>query len=116
MFVLGGGGRTNDRAQRGRTDGNMGTTRQQRCSATNFDTVSWDDASAPLGDDPTAPNVDARFGVTGERAPCDTTPNNNIFDVGGGGVCHNGDTPRATSAPPREITQWASQEEGGEDS
>jgi hypothetical protein len=51
----------------------------------------------------------------GERAPRDTTANNNIFDVGGGGARHNGDTPRATSAPPREIIQWALQEEGGED-
>jgi hypothetical protein len=115
MFALGGGGRANNRAQRGRTDGNMGATRQQCRSATHFNAVSWDDASAPLGDDPTAPNVDARFGVTGECAPRDTTANNNIFDVGGGGVRHNGDTPRATSAPHREITQWASQEEGGED-
>jgi hypothetical protein len=72
MFNLGGGDRTKDVTQGGRTDG----------SVTGSD---WDNASAPLRDDPSAPSVSARFGeqIRGDRE------NDNVFDLNRGGPAPN---------------------------
>ncbi len=89
LFSLGRGGRANETAQAqggrndgneqgGRVDGNMGTMGGQR--RTSVGVADWDDTSVPLhGDDPSAPDVDARFGRGGEQ-----TGTNNVFALGGG--------------------------------
>lgn len=121
MFSLGRGGRANDITQEGRTDGNdqggrgdgnTGTLGNQRRTSVGF--TDWDDASVRLqGDDPSAPDVGARFGRGGEH----TSGADNTFALGGGGGRGDEDTPRdiVTNAPPREITQlslWATQTDG----
>ena len=44
----------------------------------------WDDASMPFRDDPSAPNVGARFGAAGEQTTGDLAANKNVFALGGG--------------------------------
>jgi hypothetical protein len=57
----------------------MGTTGGLQRTSVNF--TGWDDTSVRLqGDDPSAPDVDARFGRGGEQ-----TGTNNVFARGGGG-------------------------------
>ena len=76
MFSLGGGGRANDATQGGRTDGNVtGTTMGQRRPSFGSD---WDNVSAPFRDDPSVPNVSARFG---EQIRGDSEANDNVFDL-----------------------------------
>jgi len=88
MFNLGGGDRTNDATQGGRTDGSVThiTTGQQRLS---FES-EWDNTSEPFRDDPSAPSVSARFGekIRGERE------NDNVFDLTRGGGRQPNDTPQ----------------------
>jgi hypothetical protein len=74
------------------------------------DIDDWDDASAPIGDDPSAPNVSTQFGERGDRASVDRASNENVFALGGAGPTE--DTPGFT-APLREITQQWAQEKGG---
>jgi hypothetical protein len=82
MFSLGGGGRANDTTQGGRTNGSVtDTTTEQRRPSLESD---WDNASAPFRDDPSAPNVSARFG---EQIRGASEANDNVFDLNrGGGV------------------------------
>ncbi len=123
LFSLGRGGRANEtiqgghndgNEQGGRVDGNTGTTGGQRRTTVGF--TDWDDTSVPFqGDDPSAPDVDARFGRGGEQ-----TGTNNVFARGGGGGRRDDETPRdiAAAAPPREITQlsqWTAPNERGDD-
>ena len=124
IFSLGRGGRANDTTQGGRNvdneqggrvNGNTGTTGGQR--RTLVDLNDWDDASVRLqGDDPSAPDVGARFGRGGEQ----TSGTDNVFALGGGGRRSDEETPRKISAtaPPREITQltqWTMPNEGGDE-
>ena len=124
MFSLGRGGRVNDTAQEGRNDGidqggrgdgNTGTMGSQRRTSSGF--TDWDDTSVRLqGDDPSAPDVGARFARGGEQ----TGATDNVFALGGGGGRRNNDTPRdiVATEPPREITQlaqWTTPNEGGDD-
>ena len=105
LFSLGRGGRANETTQGGRNDGNeqggrvdgnMGTTGGQRRTSVGF--ADWDDTSVPLhGDDPSAPDVDSRFGRGGEQT------GTNVFALGGEGGRREDDT--GAAAPPREITQ-----------
>jgi len=90
MFSLGGGGRANNTTQGGRIDGKnvTGTTMAQRRPSVESD---WDNASAPFRDDPSAPNVSARFG---EQIRGDSEANDNIFDLNRGGGF-------ITTTPPR---------------
>ena len=111
MFSLGGGGRANDDTQGGRTDGNVtGTTTAQRRPSFESD---WDNASAPFRDDPSAPNVSARFG---EQIRGNSEANDTVFDLNRGGGRQPNNTPRggiSSSAPPREITQqWFTADDG----
>jgi hypothetical protein len=123
LFSLGRGGRANETTQGGRNDsnelggrvdGNTGTTGGQRRTSVGF--ADWDDTSVLLqGDDPSAPDVDARFGRGGEQ-----TGTNNVFALGGGGGRREDETPLdiVTTAPPREITQlsqWAAPNERGDE-
>ena len=82
MFSLGGGGRANDATQGGRTDISIsGMTTGQRRPSFEYD---WDNASAPYRDDPSAPNMSARFG---EQIRGASEANDNVFDLNrGGGV------------------------------
>jgi hypothetical protein len=83
MFSLGGGGRANNATQGGRIDGGVtGTTMAQRRPSFESD---WDNASVPFRDDPSAPNVSARFG---EQIRGDSEANDNVFDLNtrGGGA------------------------------
>jgi hypothetical protein len=118
LFSLGRGGRANDTTQGGRNDGNeqggridgnVGTTGGQRRTTVGF--TDWDDTSMPLhGDDPSAPDVDARFGRGGEQT------GTNVFALGGGGGRREDDT--GAAAPPREITQlsqWTTLNERGDE-
>ena len=118
LFSLGRGGRANDTTQGGRNDGNeqggrvdgnVGTTGGQRRTTVGF--TDWDDTSMPLhGDDPSAPDVDARFGRGGEQT------GTNVFALGGGGGRREDDT--GAAAPPREITQlsqWTTPNERGDE-
>ena len=85
MFSLGGGGRANNATQGGRIDGGVtSTTTAQRRASFESD---WDNASVPLRDDPSAPNVSARFG---EQIRGDLEANDNVFDLnrGGGASTH----------------------------
>jgi hypothetical protein len=122
MFSLGGGGRANNATQGGRNDGNeqggradgnTGTMGGPRRTPVGFN--DWDDTSVRLqGDDPSAPNVDARSGRGGEQT------SDNVFTLGGGGGRRDDETPRniSATAPPREITQltqWATPNEGGDE-
>ena len=90
MFSLGGGGRANNATpqggrndgneQGGRADGNTGTIGGPRRTSVGFN--DWDDASVRLQeDDPSAPDVGARFGRGGEQ----TSAMENAFALGGGG-------------------------------
>ena len=80
MFSLGGGGRASDATQGGRTDGSAtGMTTGQRRPSFESD---WDNASAPYRDDPSAPNVSARFG---EQIRGASEANDNVFDLNRGG-------------------------------
>ena len=115
MFSLGGGGRANNATQGGRIDGGeTGTTTAQRRPSFDSD---WDNASVQFRDDPSAPNVSARFG---EQIRGDSEANDNAFDLnrGGRGRQPNDPTPRGgilSSAPPREITQqWLTADEEDE--
>jgi len=88
MFSLGGGGRASDATQGGRTDGNVtGTTTGQRRPSFESD---WDNVSAPFRDDPSAPNVSARFG---EQIRGASEANDNVFDLNRGGGHQPNDTP-----------------------
>ena len=76
MFSLGGVGRANNTTQGGRTDdGVTGTITAQRRPSFESD---WDNASVPFRDDPSAPNVSARFG---EQIRGDSEANDNVFDL-----------------------------------
>ena len=76
MFSLGRGGRANDDTQGGRTDGSVtGTTTAQRRPSFESD---WDNVSAPFRDDPSAPNVSARFG---EQIRGNSEANDNVFNL-----------------------------------
>jgi hypothetical protein len=80
MFSLGGGGRANNATQGGRIDGGVtSTTTAQRRPSFESD---WDNASVPFRDDPSAPNVNARFG---EQIRGDSEANDNVFDLNRGG-------------------------------
>ena len=122
MFSLRGGGRANNATQGGcnngneqggRADGNTGTMGGPQRTSVGFN--DWDDASVRLqGDDPSAPDVDARSGRGGEQT------SDNVFALGGGGGRRDDETPRniSATAPPREITQltqWATPSEGGDE-
>jgi hypothetical protein len=124
IFSLGRGGRANDTTQGGRNngneqggraDGNTGTMGGPRRTSVGFN--DWDDASVRLqGDDPSAPDVGARFGRGGEQ----TSGTDNVFALGGGGGRREDETPRdiSATAPPREITQltqWAMPNKGGDE-
>jgi hypothetical protein len=82
MFSLGGGGRANEATQGGRIDSSgTGTTPVQRRPPIESD---WDNASVAFRDDPSAPNVSARFG---DQIRGDSEANDNVFDLNrGGGV------------------------------
>jgi len=89
MFSLGGGGCANNTTQGGRVDGGVtGTTTAQR--RPSFES-EWDNASVPFRDDPSAPNVSARFG---EQIRGDLEANDNVFDLNRGGVHQPNNTPR----------------------
>ena len=83
--TLVGGGRANDTTQGGRIDGNMGATMGQRQNLAGSMSNEWDDASIPLRDDPSAPNVGVRFRETGEYTTGDLVGADNVFVLGGGG-------------------------------
>ena len=114
MISLRGGGRASDTTQGGRIDGNMGVTMGQRWNSGGSISNDWDDASAPYRDDPSAPNVGACFGGTGEQTTGDLAATVNVFALGGGGRRQTDDTPHeiAVLAPPREITQWSTPDRG----
>ena len=67
----------------------------------------------PFRDDPSAPNVSARFG---EQIRGNSEANDNVFDLNRGGGRQPNNTPRggiSSSAPPREITQqWFTADDG----
>ena len=68
------------------------------------------------GDDPSAPNVGARFGRGGDQ----TLGTDNVFALGGGGGRRDDESPRdiVATAPPREImqlSQWTTPNEGGDE-
>jgi hypothetical protein len=113
-FSLGGGGRTGDTTQGGRADGTAGAIQGGGHHSSAIDIDDWDNASEPLGDDPSAPNVSTRFGERGDRATVDRAVNDYFFALGGGGAGPTEDAP-GISAPPREITQqWTQEERGAE--
>ena len=132
IFSLGrGGGRANDTTQGGRndgndtrggrTDGNMGApTVARRTSVGGNALEDWDDASARIGDDPSAPILGVRFGTPpppGDRTAADGAAQETIFSLGGGGRQHINDAyrERAASVPPQVITQqWSENHEGGD--
>lgn len=99
MFSLGrGGGRANDTTQGGRVDGD--TPRGGRADGnitggrvrTSVGSNDWDDADVRLtGDDPSAPDVAARFGRGGDTE--------NLFALGGGIVATT--EPLTTGRQPR---------------
>jgi len=81
MFSLGGGGRANNTTQGGHIDGDLtGTITAQRRPSFESD---WDNVSVPFWDDPSAPNVSARFG---EQIRGDSEANDNVFDLNRGGA------------------------------
>ncbi|KAL3778877.1 hypothetical protein ACHAW5_007368 [Stephanodiscus triporus] len=102
MFSLGRGGRSNDTAQGGRNDGmdqggrgdgNSDPMGTQRRTSSGF--TDWDDTSVRLqGDDPSAPDVGARFARGGEQPGLQTTSSH----LGGGGDAIT--TPHATAWQP----------------
>jgi hypothetical protein len=107
MFSLGGGGRANNTTQGGRANGNIGATMGQRRNLGGSMSNDWDDASAPLRDDVSAPNVGVWFGVlTGEHAIGDPATANNVFTLVGGGGANN----TVTLTPPTEIIKWTKEE------
>ena len=85
MFSIGRGGRANVITQGGRTDDNtgaqMGLRRNSGCSISN----NWDDSSAPIRDDHSAPSVSARIGETGDQTPGEIGAFANNFALEGGG-------------------------------
>ena len=100
IFSLGrGGGRANDTTQGGRndgndtrggcTDGNIGAPTVARCTSVGGNALEdWDDASARIGDDPSAPILGVRFGTPpppGDRTAADGAAQETIFSLGGGG-------------------------------
>ena len=99
MFTLGrGGGRATDTTQGGRGDGNDtrgsrndgitgAPTGARRTSVGGNSIDEWDDTSARIGDDPSAPNVGGRFGTPppGERGAADVADRENVFAIGEGG-------------------------------
>ena len=98
IFSLGrGGGRANDTTQGGRNDGNdtrggrndgnTGTpARARRPSVGSTSLDGWDDASAHIGDDPSAPNLGVRFRtpMPGDRTAGEMAAHKNVFALGGG--------------------------------
>ena len=114
MFSLGGGGRANEITQGGRTDGTNSPTRVRRSSFGSED--QWDDTGVPFRDDTSAPSVSARLRAQGDQTMGEIVVNNNVFALGGGGGRQTNYTPRAgvsASAPPKEILQWPTPNEGG---
>ena len=99
MFSLGkGGGRANDTTQGGRNNGNDtrggrndnntgAPARARRPSLGSISLDGWDDASAHIGDDPSAPKLGVRFGTPtpGDRMAGEMAAHDNVFAIGGGG-------------------------------
>ena len=100
MFSLGGSDRAKESTQGGRTDGNTGATMGVRRTSGGSISNDWDDASNPLRDDPSAPNVGVRFGEQGDRGELGRA--NNAFALDARGEPNNA----VASTPPTEITQW----------
>ncbi len=114
-FTLGGGGRANDTTQGGRADGVGGGTQGGHRSSAATDIDDWNDASIPIGDDPSAPNVSTQFGERGDRATVDRAANENVFALGGGGTGPTNKDTLEFTAPLREITQQWMQHEGSKE-